>query len=75
MNSQKRIVSILAFASALLFATSASATSQRDQQQAAQRAYEASARDHAEVARGFEQAKSIAEAVRDTAVEVLRNAR
>ena len=46
-----------------------------EQQQAAQRAYEASARDHNEAAAGFTRAKEIAEAVRDTSAEFLRKVR
>lgn len=75
MNCQKIVASALVFASALAFASSASALTQREQQQAAQRAYEASARDYNEAARGFSRAKEIAETIRDTSAEILRNAR
>jgi hypothetical protein len=41
--------------------------SQRDQERAAQRAYEASARDHSEAAEGFESFRRGAERIRDGA--------
>lgn len=75
MKCQKVVASALVFASVLAFGSPASALTQREQQQAAQRAYEASARDHNEAAAGFTRAREIAEAVRDTSAEFLRNAR
>jgi len=59
---------------ALVMAMAASAqaeVSQRDQQRAAQRAYERSARDHEEVGRSWQRWKDGAETVRDRAVEAL----
>ena len=72
MKSKQLIALLAAFASAAIFSTPASALTQREQQEAAKRAYEASARDYQEAARGWQAAKDTAQAVRDTSVEVLR---
>jgi|SoiMethySBSTD1v2_1073268.scaffolds.fasta_scaffold2760262_2 hypothetical protein len=54
-------------------ATTAQAeVSQRDQQRAAQRAYEESAKDYNDAARGFEKFRDAAERLRDGAIEVER---
>jgi len=55
--------------------TAQAEVSQRDQQAAAQRAYEASRQDYNDAARGFQRFQDAAEAIRDAAREILRNSR
>jgi len=67
---------IVAMGAALALAVSAEAAgvSQRDQQKAAQRAYEASAESYNDAARGFQQFKDAATGVRDAAKGILKEA-
>jgi hypothetical protein len=54
-----------------VISTSANAITQREQQQAAQRAYEASARDHNEAAAGYQRFHDAAVETRNAAREAL----
>ena len=64
------ITKFIAIAAAICFSASARAEiSQREQQQAAQRAYEASARQNEEVARQAQQAEQAARSIRNNAVQ------
>lgn len=67
MQAVKYLVVALAIA-----ATSAHAISQREQQQAAQRAHEESARSHEEAREGFQRFHDTAVEIRDAAREALR---
>lgn len=67
MQVVKYVVLALAVA-----ATSAHALTQREQQEAAQRAYQESSKSYEEAAKGFQGFKDAAEQVRDGAREALR---
>jgi hypothetical protein len=70
----KRLSALLVLSVAVYSAatTAQAEVSQRDQQRAAQRAYEESARSYDEAARGLESFRRGAERLRDGAIEVER---